>query len=298
MCSCSRICDAEKEKGRMDASEYRKLAAELDMLGCLSANITGGEPLIRRDIEEIITALNPRNKIVNLITNGICLDKERLRRYRRLGIDSVVVSLESASADENDRIRGYSGHFSAVKNIIGWAREEGVNLGISLTLGDFNFEKVYEMLEFSLKNSLFFCIAHGGSTGNWSGNEKIFLSEPNARKVLSLIKRHKRMKIDFSANLSLRPGCPAMTEKAYITPYADVLPCAFNPIAFGNLRSEPFRVIWERMAAFRRQNAPGDSLCLRTYNKAYIEKFLSPLAGARHPVSLQQHPYFLDKEKI
>lgn len=299
MCSCAEICDYEKEKQRMNIEEYAALGRQLDELGCVSVNVTGGEPLMRPDIAEVIKALNPKNKVMNLITNGIGLTKENIRYYSSLGVDSIVVSLESASAEENDRIRGCPGHFRKVNDIIGWAKEEKVSLGISLTLGDFNFDKVYQMLQFAAEKSVFLCIAHGGNIGRWSGNNSVFLSGENAKKILSLIKRHKKMKIDFSANLSLRPGCPAIKEKIYITPYADILPCAFNPISFGNLRRESLKKIWKRMIEFHKDNVGSDTLCLRTYDGSYIKKFLTPIEGFRQPVPVAEHPFFLKgvKEK-
>lgn len=293
MCSCSKFRSYEKERDRMNISEYKTLGRQLDKIGCVSVNITGGEPLIRQDVADIITALNPGNKIINLITNGINLTQERVRNYSSLGIDSIVVSLESINPEENDRIRGYKGHFDAVMNAIEWAKTERLKFGVSLTLGDFNFDKVYELIKFAKGKDIFLCIAHGGSIGNWQENNSIFLSERNAIKILELIKKHKRMKIDFSANLNLSSGCPAMMEKIYITPYADILPCTFIPISFGNLREEPLSAIWKRMTDFHKNNIRRKSLCLRTYDSRFIQDFLNPIKEMPQPISIKRHPNFL-----
>jgi len=291
MCSCSEFCDFEKEKNRLQISEYRTLGKHLDELGCISVNVTGGEPLMRKDIEEVIIALNPKNKIINLITNGINLTKERIKRFASIGVDSMVVSLESIDPEENDKIRGYKGHFAAVMNAMRWAKEAKLKFGISLTLGDFNFEKVYEMAKFAKDNRVFLCIAHCGNIGRWADND-LFLSEDNARILLSLIKRNKKMKIDFSANLSLLSGCPAIMEKIYITPYADILPCTFNPISFGNLREESLPLIWQRMVDFHKKNIHSKTLCMRAYDKEYIAKFLRPIKDMEQPVRIEKHPFF------
>lgn len=295
MCSCSKLCIYEKERTRMDASEYRALGKQLDELGCVSVNVTGGEPLIREDIENVIIALDPQHKIVNLVTNGINLTRQKMRRYAALGIDSIVVSLESTCAEENDRIRGYKGHFQVVMDALQWAKEEKVKFGISLTLGDFNFDKVYELMNFAKDRSIFLCIAHGGSIGNWTNTDRIFLSEKNAWKILALIKKHKTMKIDFSANLSLRPGCPAILEKIYVTPYGDIMPCAFIPISFGNLRKERLSAIWNRMVDFYKTNINSDTLCLRTYDEGFIKKYLLPIKEMQQPVPITIHPALIDK---
>ena len=53
MCSCSTFRDRKKEGLRMEVSDYESLGRQLDDLGCVSVNITGGEPLVRKDIPEI-----------------------------------------------------------------------------------------------------------------------------------------------------------------------------------------------------------------------------------------------------
>ena len=135
MCSCVNYWDAERERTRLTPAEYGALGRQLDRMGCLSVNVTGGEPTLRRDLDEVITALNPAVKIVNLITNGLRLDPARIRRLAALGVDSIVVSLESTDAAENDRIRGHVGHFQAVMDTIASCRKARVPCGISLTVG-------------------------------------------------------------------------------------------------------------------------------------------------------------------
>jgi len=296
MCSCTKFRDYEKEKNRVAVSEYKLLGKQLDKLGCVSVNVTGGEPLIRKDIGDVITALNPKNKIVNLITNGINLTRDKVKYFSSLGIDSIVVSLESTCAEENDRIRGYDGHYQVVMDTINWAKDEKVKVGISLTLGDFNFQKVQELIQFAKDKSIFLCIAHGGSVGNWADNNAIFLSEKNAQKILEMIKEHREMKIDFSANLSMRPGCPAILEKIYITPYAEILPCTFVPISYGNLREESLASIWNRMIEFHKTNIQNKTLCMRSYDKDFINKFLKPIKDNDQPVRIEKHPYFAIRE--
>ncbi len=292
MCSCANMFDPGREKERMGVEEYRGLGRSLDKLGCVSVNVTGGEPLMRKDIESIIDALNPRNKIVNLITNGIALTKEMILRLKRIGVDGIVMSLESANPRENDGIRGYEGHFEAVMNALAWTREARVNAGLSLTLGDFNFGKIDELLSLARAQGAFLCIAHGGDVGNWTGNGRIRLSESNARKVLDLVRRRKRVKIDFSANLGLKPGCPAVREKIYVTPYGEVLPCTFIPISFGNVRAMPLEAVWPRMVAFRQKRFNSETLCLRCYDSRFIKEFLDPVASLKPPVPIESHPAF------
>ncbi len=298
MCSCSKLYDPQKELNPLSVKEYESLGKQLDKLGCVSINVTGGEPLLRKDIKGIIRALNPRNKLVNLITNGINLTYEDMRDYHALGISSVVVSLESTVPQENDKIRGYEGHFQAVVQAIKWAKQEKIKFGISLTVGDFNFNKIYEMLEFADENEVFLCLAHGGSIGNWADNSAVRLSYENAVKILKLIKKHKRMKIDFSANLNLKPGCPGGIEKVFITPYGDVLPCTFNPISFGNFREEAFLDIWLKMRKFFEANIHGRTLCLRAYDADFIGKYLEPIKNMAHPVRIEEHPAVRNQEKI
>src|SRR5207244_1094127 len=69
-------------------------------------NLTGGEPLVRDDLEALITVARELDLYTNLITSGIPLRRERLERLRALGLDNVQISIQDVRAPQSDRSAG------------------------------------------------------------------------------------------------------------------------------------------------------------------------------------------------
>ena len=80
-------------------------------LGTATLGLTGGEPLLREDLEEIIAAAGPEMMTV-LFTTGWGLDSARARRLARAGTGCVTIGIESADAGLHDGIRGLTGSFA------------------------------------------------------------------------------------------------------------------------------------------------------------------------------------------
>src|ERR1041384_6502675 len=73
----------------LNASEWRRVFGEAAELGVLQVGLSGGEPLVRSDLTEIVHAARETNLYTNLITSGVGLDESRARRLREAGLDSV-----------------------------------------------------------------------------------------------------------------------------------------------------------------------------------------------------------------
>ena len=82
------------------------MIGEAAALGVLQIGFSGGEPLARRDLPELVRAAREANLYSNLITSGIGLDDERVRALRDAGLDSVQLSFQSDDADLADEIAG------------------------------------------------------------------------------------------------------------------------------------------------------------------------------------------------
>ena len=93
--SCA-YCSNPLELGRHDAElttdDWARVFAEAAALGVLQVNLTGGEPLVRGDLEALVAAARKRDLYINLITSGIPADPERLARLAAAGLDSLQLS--------------------------------------------------------------------------------------------------------------------------------------------------------------------------------------------------------------
>ena len=103
----------------------RNLAGELQDLGAVMVTLTGGEPLLREDLPEILRSFDSRSCLV-LGTTGEGLTAERARTFRDSGLFAVGISLDSDQEAEHDRLRGRAGAFRSALQALRVARETGL----------------------------------------------------------------------------------------------------------------------------------------------------------------------------
>src|SRR5205814_2620840 len=96
--------------GELTTGEWKRVIREAAALGVLQAGFSGGEPLARRDLAELVRAAREANLYTNLITSGIGLDDDRVRDLRNAGLDSVQLSFQSDQPDLSDEIAGAHAH--------------------------------------------------------------------------------------------------------------------------------------------------------------------------------------------
>src|ERR1700704_628904 len=88
----------------LTTNEWRRVFHEAAALGVLQAGLSGGEPLVRRDLAEIVGGAREAKLYTNIITSGVGLDEARAGELRDAGLDSVQLSFQSDEADLADEI--------------------------------------------------------------------------------------------------------------------------------------------------------------------------------------------------
>ncbi len=101
---------ATANNGELTTDEWRRVIREAAALGVLQIGFSGGEPLARHDLVELVGAARDAKLYTNLITSGIGLDDDRVRALRDAGLDSVQLSFQSDESDLSDEIAGARAH--------------------------------------------------------------------------------------------------------------------------------------------------------------------------------------------
>src|ERR1700675_3001018 len=102
---------ASAASAELTSGEWQRVFREAADLGVLQVGLSGGEPLVRRDLAEIVRGAREPKLYTNLITSGIGLDEARARALRDAGLDSVQLSFQSDDADLADEIAGARAHY-------------------------------------------------------------------------------------------------------------------------------------------------------------------------------------------
>jgi len=122
--------------------ECRSLLDEVASFASPIIILTGGEPLVRRDIFEIASYGTAKGLRVVLATNGTLLDGEGSRRLRDSGIQRVSISIDGAIAESHDRFRQVEGAFAGALRGIAFLKETGLEFQINTTVSRVNLEEL------------------------------------------------------------------------------------------------------------------------------------------------------------
>src|SRR5213593_3845298 len=140
---CSNPVEYARHRAELDTETWLRVFREAEALGVVQLNLTGGEPLVRDDLEALIEGARRLDLYTNLITSGVPLRRERLARFRALGLDSVQLSIQDVQATDSDRIAGLRS-FDRKLEVAAWARELGFPLTINTVLHRDNLDHVAE----------------------------------------------------------------------------------------------------------------------------------------------------------
>ncbi|MEE8106584.1 MAG: radical SAM protein [Planctomycetota bacterium] len=101
-------------KRELDTAGFRDVLDGFADLGVLGVGITGGEPLLREDLPELVAHGTRRGLLMHINTNGTLLDDSRVRALADAGVASFNISLDGPDAETHDRLRGRTGSFQRV----------------------------------------------------------------------------------------------------------------------------------------------------------------------------------------
>lgn len=125
----------------LDTATWRRVFREADALGVVQLHLTGGEPLLRDDLEDLVQAAHELELYTNLITSGIPLDRPRLDRLIQCGLDSMQLSVQSAAAPASDRLAGIPS-FNRKLTVARWVKESGLPLTINVVMHRQNLDDI------------------------------------------------------------------------------------------------------------------------------------------------------------
>jgi pyrroloquinoline quinone biosynthesis protein E len=142
---CSNPLDFARHREELDTATWLRAFAEAEELGVVQLNLTGGEPLVREDLESLVAGARRLDLYTNLITSGVPLARERLARFRELGLDNVQISIQDVEAAASDRIAG-TRSFARKLEVAGWVKELGFPLTLNTVLHRDNLGRVAEIV--------------------------------------------------------------------------------------------------------------------------------------------------------
>lgn len=126
MCESLSKAREAKQHGHheLDTEAMKHVLDEFAALGTTGVGFTGGEPLLRSDIFTLLEHSKTRGMITHLNTNGFLLTPDRIRRLLEIGVDSINISLDGATAATHEAVRGVPGGFQRILDGLKFLLEE------------------------------------------------------------------------------------------------------------------------------------------------------------------------------
>ncbi|MBM4142848.1 MAG: radical SAM protein [Lentisphaerae bacterium] len=229
---------------------------QLQDLGVSIVGFTGGEPLQRGDIADLVGAVDARS-VSLLFTSGHGLTSECAARLKAGGLFGCAVSLDHHTAAGHDRRRGCAGAFCRAVDAVGESRRAGFYTMLQLVATPEN------MAEGEMDRYLGLAAEMGVHeirllepmpAGRLLDGGAVCRIDSAQRERLRQVHRRtnrggKLPKVEAFAEIEHGDsyGCGAGFQHLYIDAGGNVCPCDFVPVSFGNVRDEPLAAIWERM---------------------------------------------------
>ena len=143
---CSNPLEMERYRNELSTEEWHRVFTEAAELGVLQIHLSGGEPLQRRDIVDLVTCANELGMYTNLITSGLGFSERRAEQLRAAGLDHVQVSIQADQEALSDRIAGTKS-FQRKLEIAALVKKLGWPLTLNVVLHRQNIDRIDGILE-------------------------------------------------------------------------------------------------------------------------------------------------------
>ena len=278
--------------------ECRDLVDQLTAFKVFQVNIGGGEPFIRNDFPDLLTYCHVKGLVTCVSTNGILIDDGLARRLSVMDMLYLQVSLDGATAEVNDRIRGQGTFGQTLKGIECLARHE-IPFSINTVLTRLNFSQLETMRALAgevgadLRVSRFRPSGRGKESkedlGPRTDQLEAFAEWLEANDMVRTgdsffcltSEKRRRKGLDM---------CGAAKMTCCVSPDGDVYPCAFlqePPFNSGNLRQKTLRELWDHSRIFEQMRTLDVSACLSCHRFESCRGGCPAMAyHAHHDISL------------
>lgn len=271
---CNMFCDhcyresGEEAMGELNTAEAKKLIEEVAAANFKIMIFSGGEPLMREDIFELIAYAKSQGLRPVLGTNGSLITLEVAEKLKNAGAMGVGISLDSLDIAKHNQLRKLDRAWEMA--VEGMANCKKVNLPFQIhtTVMDWNQHEVEKLTDFAVEKGavahhIFFLVPTGRGENI---EDKALKRDEYENLLVRIMKKAKTVNIEIKPtcapqfmriaqqlDMKLRysKGCIAGTAYCIISPKGDVQPCAYMKMEIANVRDLPFDEIWRNNEVFK-----------------------------------------------
>ena len=264
---CSNPLEMQSRQNELSTETWSRVFKEAAAAGVLQVDFTGGEPLARADIIELVRAARASGLYVNLITSGLPMDETKLGALVEAGLDHIQLSFQGAREEIANEISGTKSHAHKLR-VLEWLKQQRVAVTLNFVIHRRNINQLEEMLAIAESSSAtrieFANVQYYGWA--FANRENLLPTREQVSNSVEFMKREQerlkgRIRIEFVVpDYYAKYPKPCMggwgRKLLLITPSGDALPChaaqVIPGLTFENVKDRSLREIWEKSVAFQK----------------------------------------------
>jgi pyrroloquinoline quinone biosynthesis protein E len=269
---CYNPVDFAAVENELTTGDWIRVLREARALGSVQLGLSGGEPLVRDDVEAITAEAHTLGFYTNLITSGVGLTRERLADLKRAGLDHIQLSFQDSTRELNDFL-SHTRTFELKRRCAEWIKSSGYPMVLNCVLHRLNIEHLDTIIDMAarmgadyleLANTQYYSWAHLNREHLLPSREQLQRAEQVMRAWRERLQGKMRIFFVVPDYYEERPkrcangwGTTLMT----IAPDGTALPChtakMLPGIIFPNVREHSMQEIWLDSDAFNRFRGQG-----------------------------------------
>jgi pyrroloquinoline quinone biosynthesis protein E len=269
---CSNPVDFARTKGELTTEQWIDTLREGRQIGAVQLGFSGGEPLVRRDLEDLVSEARTLGYYTNLITSAIGMDADRVRRLRDAGLDHIQISFQASDAALNNHFAGTDAfaHKVAMARAV---KEQGYPMVLNVVLHRHNIDRTEAILDMALDLGADYVELANTQYYGWAfhNRHQLLPTREQLERSEAVANRYKEAHGDRMRILYVIPDYYADRPKPCmngwgqvflsVAPDGTALPCQgarmLPGLEFPKVTEHPLAWIWNESPAFNRFRGEG-----------------------------------------
>jgi PqqA peptide cyclase len=263
---CSNPLELIRGEAELTTEEWKRVFTQARELGVLQLGLSGGEPLVRKDLEELTAHAHSLGLYQTLVTSGLGLTRKRAEAFKDAGLEHVQISIQDADTESAERIAGVSS-VKQKRAAVALVQELGFAFSINVVLHRANLDRIGELIELAagwgadrleLANTQYYGWGLKNRATLMPTREQVQRAKEIAEAAIE--RYRKKMQIIFvlpDYYEQYPKACYGGWGKTYIVvaPNGQALPChaanIIKTLSFPTVREHSLEWIWQESPGFQ-----------------------------------------------
>jgi PqqA peptide cyclase len=269
---CSNPLEMVRAEGELATEDWKRVFTQARDLGVLQLGLSGGEPLVRKDLEDLAAHARSLGLYTTLVTSGLGLTRTRAERLHEIGLEHIQISIQDADPEVAERIAGVSS-VKQKRAAVAIVKELGFAFSINVVLHRANLDRLGEIIDLAgslgadrleLANTQYYGWGLENRASLMPSREQVQRAHAVANEAMQRYRGKMQIIFVLPDYFEQYPKpCYGGWGKNYlvVSPDGRVLPChgatQITTLSFDSVRDRSLQWIWQESPAF--QAFRGDS---------------------------------------